>query len=108
MQIIDGQEYTDDQTPPDLGSIECISILTGVIRIYRGLSEDFDKMKEYAKIVKLSTGSRIRFVDTGKTFKYFAPSQEWYPCSDDSGGSSSSSGTSGVTYTVIGEHLYIN
>lgn len=87
MQLYDGQEYLDNAELPDLGSIQCICTTGGGIREYRGLSSDFDKMKEYVKHAPLLTGCIIKFEDTGETYEYFAYDKSWnLVVSNSSGG----------------------
>lgn len=77
MQYFDGREYLDNETLPDLGSIQCISTTGGGIREYRGHSKDFDKLKAYVQKVNLLTGCFIIFEDTGETYEYFAIDRSW-------------------------------
>lgn len=86
MYIVDGQEYRDDETSPDLGSLHCISN-SGGKRNYRGLKADFDKLDTIiAKYYDLQSGSLCHFSDTDETYEYLAFDKKWYPVSKGSGG----------------------
>lgn len=72
---IDGIWYDDPSLAPDLGSLKCIeeSGPGNMIRRYRGLSEDIDKLPHY-----VITGSSCYFVDTGDLYFYEGSSDTWY------------------------------
>lgn len=70
----DGHTYHAGEEVPDMGSLVATSV-SGNIRNYEGLSEDFDKLPKYDD---LGTGSTCLFSDTGYLYKYEATTKEWY------------------------------
>lgn len=72
--IVDGQQYSDGETPHDLGSFVCTGTAENdKIRYYEGLSKDVDKLPHYVE-----TGSSALCLDTGDYYKYCKETDTWY------------------------------
>lgn len=76
----DGHTYEVGEEIPDLGSMVATNV-EGNIREYKGLSKDFDKLKQVSQSKKyddLETNSSAYLVDTVEYYKYEKTSREWY------------------------------
>ena len=71
--IIDGISYDVGDTLPDFGSIVVTAKTADGKRRYEGVSSDLDKLPIYC-----ASGSVFFELDTGKTYRFHAPTKKWY------------------------------